>query len=51
MTHVCNTDREYITPDDAIYMAPDTRAAELARLDQRVASGSRPSCVMPASPL
>jgi hypothetical protein len=43
--NVCNTDREYITPDNRVYEQLETRAAETARLDQRVPSGSRASCV------
>lgn len=43
--NVCNTDRTYREPDNQIYEFPLTRAAEVARLDQREPIGSRPSCV------
>jgi len=43
----CNIDKPYISPDDRAYANPEKRAAEVARLDQREASGSRESCVSP----
>jgi formylglycine-generating enzyme len=41
----CNYDRTYIIPDDAAYQNPATRSAEIARVNQSEASGSRESCV------
>jgi formylglycine-generating enzyme len=41
---VCNIDKPYIWPRPEKIYDPSTRAAELARLDQRESSGSRPSC-------
>jgi formylglycine-generating enzyme required for sulfatase activity len=46
-SEACNIDRPYILPDEAKWQDPRTRAAELARLDQREPSGSRDSCVSP----
>ncbi len=43
----CNIDRRYIVPDEGKWSNPQTRAAELARLDQREPSGARASCVSP----
>ncbi len=43
----CNIDRPYIVPDEARWQDPGSRAAELARRDQREPSGARDSCVSP----
>jgi formylglycine-generating enzyme required for sulfatase activity len=43
----CNIDKTYRFPDNFVYDALATRAAEVARLDQREPSGSRASCVSP----
>jgi formylglycine-generating enzyme len=43
----CNIDKPYILPDVERVFDPKTQAAELARLDQREPSGSRPACVSP----
>jgi hypothetical protein len=43
----CNIDKPYINPDERAIANPQTRQAELARLDQRELSGSRESCVSP----
>ena len=43
----CNIDKPYIFPNDAAYANSATRDAEIARLDQREASGARASCVSP----
>lgn len=41
----CNHDKTYIIPDDSAYQNPETRAAEVARVDQSEPSGSRAACV------
>jgi formylglycine-generating enzyme len=41
----CNYDKPYILPDDAKFANPETRDAEVARLDQREPSGARNTCV------
>jgi hypothetical protein len=41
----CNHDKFYIQPNNDAYADPRTRAAEIARVDQREASGSRQGCV------
>lgn len=41
----CNIDRPYIIPDNDAYANPETREAEMARLDQREPSGARAGCV------
>jgi sulfatase modifying factor 1 len=46
-TEACNIDKPYIIPDDAKWNDPQTRSAEIARLDQRDPSGARDSCVSP----
>lgn len=43
----CNIDKPYIYPNDAAYANPQTREAEIARLDQREPSGAREACVSP----
>lgn len=43
----CNIDKPYILPDPERIFDPKTQAEELARLDQREPSGSRPACVSP----
>jgi hypothetical protein len=43
----CNIDKPYIWPHAEKVYDPKTQAAELARLDQREPSGSRPACVSP----
>jgi len=44
---LCNVDKPYRFPDNDAYANPRTRAQEVARLDQRERSGSRPGCVSP----
>ncbi|MGE5783991.1 MAG: formylglycine-generating enzyme family protein [Myxococcales bacterium] len=41
----CNFDRPTILVDNNAYANPETREAEIARVDQREASGSRPQCI------
>ena len=41
----CNIDRTYILPDNDAFGDPRTRAAEVARIDQRDPSGTREGCV------
>jgi len=41
----CNHDKPYRIPDDNAYQNPETRAAEVARVDQSEPSGSRATCV------
>jgi formylglycine-generating enzyme required for sulfatase activity len=41
----CNYDKPYRFPDNNAYANPKTRAAEIERLDQRVASGEMSECV------
>ena len=41
----CNYDRPFIQPNNDRYADPATRGKEFSRLDQRVASGERSSCV------
>lgn len=41
----CNHDKPYRIPNDSAYQNPETRAAEVARLDQSEPSGSRAACV------
>jgi hypothetical protein len=43
----CNIDKPYIWPHPEKVYDPKTQAEELARLDQREASGSRAACVSP----
>jgi sulfatase modifying factor 1 len=43
----CNIDKVWRNVDFGAYANTRTRAAEVARLDQRVPSGSRPACVSP----
>jgi formylglycine-generating enzyme len=43
----CNIDKPYILPDNDAFANPATRAAEIARIDQREPSGSREGCVSP----
>lgn len=43
----CNIDKPHPDPDQAAIANPKTREAEVARLDQRDASGARESCVSP----
>ncbi len=43
----CNIDKPYVWPRPEKLFAPETRAGELARLDQREPSGSRAACVSP----
>jgi len=43
----CNIDKPYIWPHPVKVYDPDTRAAELERLDQREPSGARTSCASP----
>jgi sulfatase modifying factor 1 len=43
----CNIDKPYVWPRPERIFDPSTQDAELARLDQREPSGSRPSCVSP----
>jgi formylglycine-generating enzyme required for sulfatase activity len=45
--NACNYDRPYIMPNDAAFKNPETRADEIARIDQRDPSGTRNSCVSP----
>lgn len=40
----CNHDKPYIIPDDNAYQNPQTRAKEVARVNQSEPSGSRPGC-------
>lgn len=44
-SEICNHDKTYIIPDDAAYQNPQTRAQEVARVNQSEPSGSRPGCV------
>ena len=46
-SEACNMDKTYRTPDPEKYVRLETRAAELARLDQREPSGAREACVSP----
>lgn len=41
----CNFDKNYIMPDNFAFNDPQTRAAEIARVNQSEPSGSRPRCV------
>ncbi len=41
----CNFDKPYILPDNFAYEDPQTRAAEIARVNQSEPSGSRSRCV------
>jgi formylglycine-generating enzyme len=41
----CNFDKPYIMPDNDAFANPETRDAEIARVDQREPSGSRERCV------
>ena len=41
----CNFDKPYILPDNQAYDDPQTRAAEIARVNQSEPSGSRSACV------
>jgi formylglycine-generating enzyme required for sulfatase activity len=41
----CNIDKPYRFPDNQLYANLQTRAEEMARLDQREPSGSRAACV------
>jgi hypothetical protein len=41
----CNFDKPYIMPDNFAYDDPQTRAAEIARVNQSEPSGSRSHCV------
>jgi len=43
--NACNYDKPYRFPDNDAYANPRTRGAEIARLDQRVASGEMAECV------
>ncbi len=43
----CNIDRPHPNPDERALANPQTRDAEVARLDQRDPSGARESCVSP----
>jgi formylglycine-generating enzyme required for sulfatase activity len=43
----CNIDRAHPPPNDTAFYDPRTRAAEMARLDQRVPSGAAEACVSP----
>jgi hypothetical protein len=43
----CNIDKPYLLPDEKAIANPQTRDAEVARLDQREPSGGRESCVSP----
>jgi sulfatase-modifying factor enzyme 1 len=43
----CNIDKPYIWPHPERIFDPKTQAQELAKLDQREPSGSRPACVSP----
>jgi formylglycine-generating enzyme required for sulfatase activity len=45
--HACNIDKPYIWPQPSKLFDAATRSEELARLDQREASGSRSQCVSP----
>jgi sulfatase modifying factor 1 len=45
--NACNIDRPYIRPNNAKWHNLATREAEIARLDQRHASGSDAACVSP----
>jgi sulfatase modifying factor 1 len=45
--NACNIDRPHPAPDEKRLADPRTRTAEVARLDQRVASGANESCVSP----
>lgn len=40
----CNFDKPYIMPDNFAYDDPQTRAAEVSRVNQSEPSGSRPRC-------
>jgi hypothetical protein len=44
-SEACNIDKAYLVPDNQRYADPETRAAEVKRLDQREPSGSRAACV------
>ncbi len=44
-TDACNIDKPYIIPEPDAYANPRTKAAEIARLDQREPSGTRTGCV------
>lgn len=44
-SEACNHDKPYIFPDDFAYQNLETRAAEVARVNQSEPSGSRPACV------
>jgi formylglycine-generating enzyme len=41
----CNFDKPYILPDNMAYNDPQTRRAEIDRVNQSEPSGSRPGCV------
>lgn len=41
----CNFDKNYIMPDNFAFNDPQTRAAEVARVNQSEPSGTRPRCV------
>lgn len=41
----CNHDKPYIIPNDSAYQDPETRASEVARVNQSEPSGSRAACV------
>lgn len=43
----CNIDKPHPDPDEKAIANPATRSAEVARLDQRDASGAREACVSP----
>jgi sulfatase modifying factor 1 len=43
----CNIDRPHPEPNEKLFRNPQTRSAELARLDQREPSGANESCVSP----
>jgi len=43
----CNVDKPYIWPNPEKFVDPRMQAEEVARLDQREASGARTSCVSP----
>ncbi len=46
-SRLCNIDRPYRFPNNSAYANPQTRAQEVARLDQREPSGARAGCVSP----
>ncbi len=46
-SEACNIDKTYRYPDNFVYEALGTRAAEVARLEQREPSGKREGCVSP----